>query len=1544
MKMCVYAAAVLAVGAVFAAEQKTGEPEAKISIYADRPEFLYGADEKVEFVVKATSADGAPFTNGVLEVILDNYGGRGLFREKITDGVKLAKPVTVKADPLGKPGFMRCRVLYRSPSGKETWEYAAVAVDPRAITSGAVRPKDFDAFWDGEIARLEKEVPDGVTAVKDEKASTETHTCFRMCAKVFGERSVWGFLTVPNGAFAAEPKRYPVKINVPGAGVGVYWFPAQKQRGEAITLTINVFDFEPGWETGRDWKIHYERYHDMHRRWEQKGGLREKSQSWAAGFGQSRTNTFYYGAILGANRMVNWLCSQPYIDKKDVAYRGQSQGGAFGIFLASLNTNLTAATISEPALTGLTAEDEDKHQPGWPNPINMQTNDAAKKIAREVAPYFDGAHFAPRIKCPVRFAVGYIDLLCPPHCVYAAYNALKPTVDRRIVLGPGVGHGCPKEPYQDMEQRLTDSWKKAAPYAWAEEFFNPDHPGLTDRYPYPDRTAPSTYLYVAPDGDDGAEGTLEKPLRTMEGARDRLRKLTLSGRRYLPRGGGVVFFRSGIYVITNTIKFTKNDSAHFKWSPIVYRAYPGEKPVFTGGLEFSGTAELKDPEKLSQLPEGSKGKVKVIDLKAKGFDDFAPQAAFGYRPKKPCHTVTDLYRDGKPLDVAVSPNPDIRLEDYYRIGEVLDKKHDVFKADFPDMDKWAKEEDVMAQGWWTFLWASTTIPVEKIDPVAKTVTVAREPNIFYYAATSNNVFTLENGLPALDRENEWVFDRKNGLAYVLEPKGAKAPVYTVTRLAKPMITVTDVNNFRIEGLTFEYGRTDAIIVSNAVNFAFLGNTVRNFGGRGLQVYEAKEARVQNNTFHHFGFAALILTGGDRPTLTPGMCIIENNDISFTGRRQRTSPESSTCQVGGCGNVLTHNWFHDTPGSALRLAGNDHRVSFNRFERCSFMSDDNGAIDMCNNMSYAGNRFVFNEFYDIGYKNPRCGNAGIRLDDFISQQYLYGNRFVNASGGKFGAIQLNGGRDNISENNWIEGSQWAFSVDGAVGAWWNRNQTMDYNVKKYSGDVSVYDEPYISRFPRTPEIIREAHSCTNTFRRNVIIGAAALKEKRTWHQTVFEDNWMFDKIPTGEELAKTKFKPIPPAGSAGIYGIDKEPEIARPPMIEQKFRDGIGRTFRKLQKGGDVRIGFFGGSITAMYGWRNFILKKLAEDFPQANIIEVNASLGGAGSLSGAFRMRHAILGKKCDLMIIEYATNDTENSPAMNLRSMEGCVRQAWNSDPEMDLLFVYTMNMSQFETYKLGLTSDTAYIHDLIADHYGIPSVNFCPRLMEEINSGRWVYMAADIRNKFGIKPGEPDYEKRFEEAKKKDGRTIFTFDNCHPSADGHKLYHEILAKAFDDMRARNDPPANHAAKMVLPPLAADNMEKAKLVFPDETIFSKGDWSILPKDHKESKKFQRETDRIWFTDKIGAKIRFRFRGRAVQMCNIRGPKSCAIKVSVDGNPPFTRVLADPWSAGSTLIWSEKIFNGCDSIHTVEIEIMRNPKHGGTELELGGLQLDGELL
>jgi hypothetical protein len=92
MKMRACAAAVLAAGAVFAAEQKNAEPDVRIGIYADRPDSLYRAGEAVEWVVKAAYTDDSSLSNGFLEVFVDNFGSCGLAREKVTDAAKLRSP------------------------------------------------------------------------------------------------------------------------------------------------------------------------------------------------------------------------------------------------------------------------------------------------------------------------------------------------------------------------------------------------------------------------------------------------------------------------------------------------------------------------------------------------------------------------------------------------------------------------------------------------------------------------------------------------------------------------------------------------------------------------------------------------------------------------------------------------------------------------------------------------------------------------------------------------------------------------------------------------------------------------------------------------------------------------------------------------------------------------------------------------------------------------------------------------------------------------------------------------------------------------------------------------------------------------------------------------------------------------------------------------------------------------------------------------------------------------------------------------------------
>jgi hypothetical protein len=64
-------------------------------------------------------------------------------------------------------------------------------------------------------------------------------------------------------------------------------------------------------------------------------------------------------------------------------------------------------------------------------------------------------------------------------------------------------------------------------------------------------------------------------------------------------------------------------------------------------------------------------------------------------------------------------------------------------------------------------------------------------------------------------------------------------------------------------------------------------------------------------------------------------------------------------------------------------------------------------------------FRYNRFENCGKTGPEpavCGQAAIRFDDAISGMQVYGNIFIRSANFGFGAVQINGGRDNVMDNN------------------------------------------------------------------------------------------------------------------------------------------------------------------------------------------------------------------------------------------------------------------------------------------------------------------------------------------------------------------------------------------------------------------------------------------------------------------------------------------------------------------------------------------------
>ncbi len=87
-------------------------------------------------------------------------------------------------------------------------------------------------------------------------------------------------------------------------------------------------------------------------------------------------------------------------------------------------------------------------------------------------------------------------------------------------------------------------------------------------------------IYVSPSGDDSGDGTISKPFKTPERARDYVRSI-----RSAADGDINVFFRGGTYNIEKPVEFNGSDKGA---NSVYYRAYSGETPVFTAGKEISG--------------------------------------------------------------------------------------------------------------------------------------------------------------------------------------------------------------------------------------------------------------------------------------------------------------------------------------------------------------------------------------------------------------------------------------------------------------------------------------------------------------------------------------------------------------------------------------------------------------------------------------------------------------------------------------------------------------------------------------------------------------------------------------------------------------------------------------------------------------------------------------------------------------------------------------------------------------------------------------------
>lgn len=329
-------------------------------------------------------------------------------------------------------------------------------------------------------------------------------------------------------------------------------------------------------------------------------------------------------------------------------------------------------------------------------------------------------------------------------------------------------------------------------------------------------------------------------------------------------------------------------------------------------------------------------------------------------------------------------------------------------------------------------------------------------------------------------------------------------------------------------------------------------------------------------------------------------------------------------------------------------------------------------------------------------------------------------------------------------------------------------------------------------------------------------------------------------------------------------------------VELSTRGGLPNVFRKLKTGGPVKVAYLGGSITEQKGWRAQSREWLQKKYPDAQVTEINAAIGGTGSDLGVFRVENDVLRGKPDLLFVEFAVNDSGASPERIAKAMEGIVRKTWRVLPETDICFVYTLTAKDSAALAAGKMKQSESIMEAVADHYQIPSIHFGLEVARLEKEGKLVMSSADT-SVTRVSGAELDAPAAMPVDSQ--GRILFSKDGVHPLAEtGQKLYTQALVRSLEKMEKAGAPGAHFLGA----PLTSDHWELAQQISLDRIELQKDKASKLDPASDVAKLFANRLPGIWKFEP-GATLKFKFKGTKASVYELLGPDGAKLSITVDG-------------------------------------------------------------
>ena len=465
-------------------------------------------------------------------------------------------------------------------------------------------------------------------------------------------------------------------------------------------------------------------------------------------------------------------------------------------------------------------------------------------------------------------------------------------------------------------------------------------------------------------GATPADGSLDRPFRSVHAARDALRAGLGKGR---PR----TVLLHGSHHLAEPLRLDARDSGTAA-APVTWRSRWAAEPArLSGGrkLPVAGFAPVA-------VPSGAVGALRA-NLSALGLNasvigpGFMPGAQPGNYPVN----AMELFVDGKPMLRARSPNVGPNgtwmwggFQNATVAGQ--DSNMSFTFADAALGALWAKAAatgELWLHGYFEWDYRDDYVKIDSVVPIGgetSSYNITRNyDTVAQHPFTKGCRFYAVANLELLDQPGEYFLDQTTGELYVLPDRPFTAETDVVVSVLSSVVIAQHVSHYTWKDLVISDARGSPLTVEGTGSNNIVDSCTVSNSGLFCMAVAGNNNVVRNCTVFGCGQGGIALFAGmPLAALVAGNSSVIGNHISNFSRICRTYNPAVT--VSGVGNYVGMNTMLNSPHTMITAGAVDTVFEFNHLQHACYETSDASAFYVGRSWDQRGNIVRSNTFVDV----------------------------------------------------------------------------------------------------------------------------------------------------------------------------------------------------------------------------------------------------------------------------------------------------------------------------------------------------------------------------------------------------------------------------------------------------------------------------------------------------------------------------------------------------------------------------------------------------